>query len=118
PGALTVPAVTPSAASAFGAGSAHTCGVTPTGAAYCWGTNFAGQLGDGTTANRLVPTPVADGLTFAAVSAGTNHTCGATTSGAAYCWGDNTVGELGDGTRTGRLVPTAVGFETGPDISI
>jgi len=117
-GGLTFTSVTTSDASGFVSGSAHTCGVTPTGAAYCWGTNFAGQLGDGTTANRLVPTPVADGLTFAAVSAGTNHTCGATTSGAAYCWGDNTVGELGDGTRTGRLVPTAVVFATGPDISI
>src|SRR5437870_4737781 len=99
-------------------GGNYTCGVTTAGAAYCWGFNGSGNLGDGTTTQRLVPTPVAGGLPFAAVSAGTNHTCGATTSGAAYCWGDNTVGELGDGTRTGRLVPTAVVFATGPDISI
>ncbi|HJR91174.1 MAG TPA: RCC1 domain-containing protein, partial [Acidimicrobiia bacterium] len=55
------------------AGSSHTCGVTPSGAAYCWGNNsfpVDGQLGDGTQfTNRLVPTPVAGGLTFAAVSA-------------------------------------------------
>jgi len=91
---------------AVSAGVYHTCGVTTSGAAYCWGSNAFGQLGDGTATDRLVPTAVAGGLTFTAVSTGWWHTCGATTSGAAYCWGDN--GFLGDGTNTGRLVPTAV----------
>jgi alpha-tubulin suppressor-like RCC1 family protein len=27
---------------------------------YCWGGNSLGQLGDGTTEHRLVPTPVAE----------------------------------------------------------
>ena len=89
-------------------GGPHTCGVTTSGAAYCWGFNFSGQLGDGTTTDRLVPTAVAGGLTFAALSEGRLHTCGVTTSGAAYCWGLNLNGELGDGTTTDRLVPTAV----------
>src|SRR5439155_24488068 len=81
-----------------------------TGAAYCWGFNSGGQLGDGTTTDRFSPTPVAGGVTFAALSAGNNgaggHTCGVTTSGAAYCWGHNGNGQLGDGTTTDRLVPT------------
>ena len=90
-----------------GAGG-HTCGVTTSGAAYCWGHNGNGQLGDGTTTDRLVPTPVAGGVTFAALSAGGQHTCGVTPSGAAYCWGFNGAGGLGDGTTTQRLVPTLV----------
>jgi alpha-tubulin suppressor-like RCC1 family protein len=97
------------------AGEGHTCGVTTSGAAYCWGgasasgkDNTEGQLGDGTTTRRLVPTPVAGGLSFAAVSAGVFHTCGITTSGAAYCWGFNKGGELGDGTTMQRLIPTPV----------
>jgi alpha-tubulin suppressor-like RCC1 family protein len=41
-------------------GGLHTCGLTVfEGQAYCWGSNSAGQLGDGTTTTRLTPTPVA-----------------------------------------------------------
>src|SRR2546426_491284 len=97
---------------ALSAGDGASCGLTPTGAAYCWGFNNSGQLGDGTTTDRLSPTPVAGGLTFAMLSAGNNaaggHTCGVTTSGAAYCWGRNGNGQLGDGTTTDRLVPTPI----------
>ncbi len=39
-------------------GSAHTCGVTVGDTAYCWGLNVQGQLGDGTTAQRVTPVRV------------------------------------------------------------
>lgn len=85
----------------------HTCGVTTTGEAYCWGYN-GGRLGDGTTTDRTSPVPVLGGLTFAMVSAGGGHTCGVTTSGAAHCWGYNGDGRLGDGTVADRTSPVAV----------
>lgn len=40
-------------------GFGHSCGVTLDYRAYCWGGNSAGELGDGTTTNRLTPVPVA-----------------------------------------------------------
>jgi alpha-tubulin suppressor-like RCC1 family protein len=83
------------------AGGLHTCGVTPDNRAYCWGSNGFGNLGDGTTTDRLTPVAVVGGLRFRQVSAGNFHTCGVTTDNRAYCWGFNQTGELGNGTSTG-----------------
>jgi alpha-tubulin suppressor-like RCC1 family protein len=93
---------------ALAAGRFHTCGISDTGEAYCWGLNDFGQLGDGTTANRSLPTRVDGALTFTAIAAGINHSCGLTSGGQVYCWGRNASGEVGDGTRTQRLSPVAV----------
>jgi alpha-tubulin suppressor-like RCC1 family protein len=92
------------------AGYYHSCGVTTTKVAYCWGYNASGQLGDGGATQRAVPTKVAGGFLFAGVSAGPvgNHTCGITTGNKIYCWGDNAFGQLGDGSTTRRLSPVKV----------
>lgn len=75
----------------------HACALAPDGAAFCWGDNTEGQLGDGTTTARADPTAAAPGLHFQMISAGGAHSCGATPTGEAYCWGGNTFGELGTG---------------------
>lgn len=83
-------------------GSLYTCGVTAVGKIYCWGWNYAGNLGDSTTTNRDTPTPVAQGnIVFKSVIASSANsivltTCGITTSGPAYCWGWNGRGQLGN----------------------
>jgi alpha-tubulin suppressor-like RCC1 family protein len=91
-------------------GDGHTCGLTTSGQAFCWGSGEQGQLGNGTTAlSQLTPTAVSSGLTFSALTAGHWHTCGVTTSGKAYCWGSNYSGELGVGTTTlDQSTPVAV----------
>ncbi|MGD2217425.1 MAG: Ig-like domain-containing protein [Gemmatimonadales bacterium] len=75
----------------------HTCGLTAGGAAYCWGGNRYGQLGNGTTADRRIPVQVYGGHAFVSLTTGCGgyHTCGLTVSGAAYCWGLNIDGQLG-----------------------
>ena len=90
------------------AGYRHTCGITTDNRAYCWGDNFNGGLGDGTTQYRTTPVAVSGGLRFLQVSGGLNYTCGVTTDFKAYCWGQNTYGKLGDGSATRRLAPAAV----------
>ena len=89
-------------------GDQHTCALASDGAAYCWGENRVGALGDGTTEIRTVPTRVRGNLTFVQISAGSSHTCGRTDYGVIYCWGWNVFGALGDGTTRRRLEPTRV----------
>ena len=81
-------------------GGSHTCGLTPSGGAYCWGYNVIGQLGDGsfTTTSTMVPVQVPAGVHFTAIGLGLGHSCALTASGTAYCWGYNGFGQLGTGT--------------------
>lgn len=109
---ITVAAV-PRAALALSSSARHTCFLTNAGAAYCWGNNDRGQIGDGTTTadpqnGRPTPTPVLGGLVFSALATGEAHSCGVTAAGPAYCWGSNDFGRLGDGSTTSSLTPVQV----------
>src|SRR3989442_9345930 len=90
------------------AGGFKACGVAQGGAAYCWGGNPYGELGNGTTTSSTTPVAVSGGHTFTAISAGSGQACGVTSSGAAYCWGYNSYGGLGNGTTTMSTTPVAV----------
>jgi len=88
-------------------GSRHTCAVTTGGKSYCWGYNFWGQLGDGTTTEQNTPTLVSGGHAWASVDVSGSHSCGVTTAGKMYCWGYNNWGQLGDGTTTNSSAPVS-----------
>jgi len=100
-------------------GGYHTCALTATGAAYCWGSNDAGQLGDGAGVQSNSPVPVVGGHVWNALSAGYASTCGITTTGEAWCWGSNGSGRLGTGDSTGSATPRlVVGGHTFTAISV
>lgn len=90
------------------AGRRHTCGLTTDSLAYCWGSNDAGQLGDGTREERTAPVPVAGGRRFAAIDAGDDHTCAIAADGELLCWGANGRGQLGTGRTEESAEPTRV----------
>ncbi len=90
-------------------GDVHVCVITKTGGVRCWGRNSYGQLGDGTTSQRLSPVTVVGLSSVVGLTAGSHHTCAALADGTARCWGRNHNGQLGDGTTTQRTTPVAVG---------
>jgi alpha-tubulin suppressor-like RCC1 family protein len=96
------------------AGAAHACVLDRAGAAFCWGYDGTGALGDGST-DYSSDVPVAvdtsgvlAGKALSRIAAGYNHTCATDRTGAVYCWGDNSRGELGDGSTVSSSVPVAV----------
>ncbi len=90
----------------------------PPGTVWSWGQNTYGQLGDGTTSNRLLPVQtigLSNVTAMAATSAGSAF--GLSSNGTILAWGYNGYGQLGDGTKTNRLSPTQVRLTDGSPFS-
>lgn len=95
--------------SVVAAGQEHTCAVNAGRSLYCWGFNNLGQVGDGSTTQRVSPTKIGASGVWAGVSGGVQHTCAISTGKSLYCWGDNGNGQVGDASTTQRVSPRKVG---------
>ncbi|MCM2344126.1 MAG: hypothetical protein NDJ24_06155 [Alphaproteobacteria bacterium] len=76
--------------------SSQTCAVKSDKSLWCWGMNQQGQVGDGTTTNRNVPTSVLGGGQWVAVSFPYRLSCALSTSGEIGCWGTSGENEFGN----------------------
>ena len=81
----------------------------------CWGYNYYGQLGIGSTTTQTTPQTVdlGTGRTAVSVSLGQYHTCAVLDDGSLRCWGWNNYGQLGIGSTTQQTTPQTVDLGTG-----
>jgi alpha-tubulin suppressor-like RCC1 family protein len=96
-------------ATAIAVGWDHGCALLGSGSVRCWGYNFYGEVGDGTTVSRSAPVAVTGVSNATRIAAGHDRSCAVLSNGSLLCWGSNLAGEIGDGTTGGiRSTPVAV----------
>ena len=77
----------------------HSIALKRDGTVWTWGDNRFGQLGDGSTTDRIVPAQVSGVSNVIAVSAGADHTVVLERDGTMLAWGRNASGQLGNGFK-------------------
>ncbi len=89
------------------AGLNHTLALKTNGELWSWGSNDAGQLGDGTVTNRSSPVTIAGGGTSWCSISASQHSAAIKTNGTLWLWGCNNNGQLGDETTGNRSSPVS-----------
>jgi alpha-tubulin suppressor-like RCC1 family protein len=100
--------------SAISAGESYSLALHRNGTVASWGDNAAGQLGDGTTANRSKPVLVSGLGEVTQISAGGVLALALLANHTVVAWGNNVEGGLGDGTNAGPQKCGATGCSTTP----
>jgi alpha-tubulin suppressor-like RCC1 family protein len=97
----------------YRAGRGHTCAINAATTLACWGDNYFGQIGNGTTSTTPVTSPALLGSGWSAVALGGHHSCAITSAGKLACWGQDNAGQLGDGAPSNTPVTTPSALASG-----
>jgi alpha-tubulin suppressor-like RCC1 family protein len=87
------------------------CAITMARAAFCWGANNAGQLGNGSTTPSRIPVRIPLDVSWVQLTMGQSYGCGIiTVQRQVWCWGSNGNGQFGNGSVGGsQLLPVPGG---------
>lgn len=94
------------------AGAYHSLAVAQNGTLWAWGSNNYGQLGDGTTVSKNIPTQIGSESNWVSIACGMYFNFAIKQDGTLWGWGVNYYGQLGDGTNLDKMVPTQIGTDT------
>ncbi|KAI3438258.1 hypothetical protein D9Q98_000694 [Chlorella vulgaris] len=91
-------------------GAEHSMCATAEGEVYCWGWGRYGNIGDGESQDRHLPTKAKglSGIKVAQVACGWRHSIAVDAEGAMYTWGWAAYAQLMHGDRTDQYVPKRV----------
>lgn len=94
----------------------HTCALAG-GEVYCWGSNYLGELGDGTFTNTATPVKVQGLSGVAQITVGNEFSCARKEDGEVLCWGGNGKGQLGTSDEGHPLPEPVPGVGSAIDLS-
>jgi alpha-tubulin suppressor-like RCC1 family protein len=92
-------------------GNEHSCALAADSKVFCWGRNWFGQIGDGTSIQQFAPVRVAETdrqTVYTELSAFSSASCAVTQVGEVKCWGYDPGSALGDGSQDDYSRPTPV----------
>jgi alpha-tubulin suppressor-like RCC1 family protein len=90
-------------------GMGHALGLKNDGTLWSWGNNDSGELGDGTTVDKLVPAQIGAGASWKAISAGYSMNLALKSDGTMWVWGNNYYGQIAGGSNP-QTTPLQVGI--------